>query len=106
MKTVAKRTNLQQDGFSILPGVFEQQQIDNLVAAISSLDNDNGVRSRGGVYAIRNLLNLSPAINELAYSAKVCSIVEASLKRLLFRCEVCFSTKLRRQTGLYLGTRI
>jgi hypothetical protein len=84
MKTAAKRTNLQQDGFSILPGVFEQQQIDNLVAAISRLDNDNGVRSRGGVYAVRNLLHLSPPIHEFAYSAKVRSIVEASLGKTAF----------------------
>jgi hypothetical protein len=76
--------NLEQDGFSILPGVFAQKEIENLVAAISTLDGNNGVRSRGGVYAVRKLLHLSPAIHELANSAKVRSIVEENLAKFAF----------------------
>jgi ectoine hydroxylase-related dioxygenase (phytanoyl-CoA dioxygenase family) len=78
------RGNLEQDGFSILPGVFGRQEIENLIVALSKIDKDNGVRSRGGVYAVRNLLHLSTAINELAYSAKVHSIVEENLAKSAF----------------------
>jgi ectoine hydroxylase-related dioxygenase (phytanoyl-CoA dioxygenase family) len=67
------------DEFSILSGVFGQQEIEGLIDAISKIDGDAAVRSRGGVYAIRNLLQLSPRINELANSAKVRSIVEEYL---------------------------
>jgi ectoine hydroxylase-related dioxygenase (phytanoyl-CoA dioxygenase family) len=76
---VVERTNLQRDGFSILPGIFGPEEIEDLVAAVSTLNGNNGVRSRGGVYAVRNLLHLSPTINGFAYSAKVRSIVEANL---------------------------
>lgn len=78
------RGDFPQEGFSILPGVFERQEIENLIDAISKIDEDTGVRSRGGVYAIRNLLRLSPAINELACSAKVRSIAEENLAKAAF----------------------
>jgi ectoine hydroxylase-related dioxygenase (phytanoyl-CoA dioxygenase family) len=83
-KAVSGQGNFRQDGFSILPGVFERREIENLVDAISRIDNDKGVRSRGGVYAVRNLLHLSPAINELAYSAKVRSIAKENLAKAAF----------------------
>jgi ectoine hydroxylase-related dioxygenase (phytanoyl-CoA dioxygenase family) len=73
-----------QDGFSILPGVFGEQEIQGLIGAISTIRNEDAVRSRGGVYAVRNLLHLSPAINELAHSAKVRSIVEDNLGQPAF----------------------
>jgi ectoine hydroxylase-related dioxygenase (phytanoyl-CoA dioxygenase family) len=47
-----------------------------LIDVVARIDGDDGVRSRGGVYAIRNLLHLSPAINHLAHSTRVRSIVE------------------------------
>ena len=81
---VTRRGNLQQDGFSILPGVFGQRKIENLIDAISKIDNARGVRSRGGVYAVRNLLHLSPRINELAYSATLGSIVEDNFAKAAF----------------------
>ena len=34
VEAVAQRTNLQQDGFSILPGVFAQQQIEDMFACV------------------------------------------------------------------------
>jgi hypothetical protein len=68
------------DGFSILPGVLGKQEIEHLINAISNIVDESGVRSRGGVYAIRNLLQLSPIIRELACSAKVRSIVEENLQ--------------------------
>jgi len=45
-----------QDGFSILPGAFGTEEIESLIAAVSRIGGEQGVRSRTGVYAIRNLL--------------------------------------------------
>lgn len=70
---------VEQEGFAILPGVFGQQEIEHVINAISNIAYESGVRSRGGVYAIRNLLQMSPVIRELASSAKVRSIVEGTL---------------------------
>jgi ectoine hydroxylase-related dioxygenase (phytanoyl-CoA dioxygenase family) len=76
--------SLQDDGFSILSGAFQRQEIEDLICAISRIDEDDAVRSRGGVYAVRNLLRLSPTINELAHSSKVRSIVEEYLGKAAF----------------------
>ena len=78
------RGTLQEDGFAILLNVFGYQRIEDLIDSVAKIDNDEGVRSRGGVFAVRNLLVLSPAINELSYSPKVRSIVEEHLARPSF----------------------
>jgi hypothetical protein len=83
-KEASGQGNFHEDGFSILPGVFGRQEIENLIGAISKIDNDRAVRSRGGVYAVRNLLQLSPAIAELASSDQVRSIVEENLAPAAF----------------------
>jgi hypothetical protein len=53
---------MEQDGFSLLPGVFGKQEIEHLINAMTTISDDRGVRSRGGVYAIRNLLQLSSVV--------------------------------------------
>jgi ectoine hydroxylase-related dioxygenase (phytanoyl-CoA dioxygenase family) len=55
-----------------------------LIEAIATLDGEAGVRSRGGVYAVRNLLELSAAVAQLAESAAVRRIVEESLGKDAF----------------------
>ncbi len=76
--------HITRDGYSILTGVFGQQETERLIDAVSTVASHSGVRSRGGVYAVRNLLQLSPAIRELAASAEVQSIVQGNLARDAF----------------------
>jgi ectoine hydroxylase-related dioxygenase (phytanoyl-CoA dioxygenase family) len=73
-----------RDGFAILPAVFGQRDLDRLIDALPQPGTDGGVRSRGGVYAVRNLLQLSPAIHELARSKELLSIVAESIGRAAF----------------------
>ena len=75
---------LERDGYSILPAVFSARDVELLVETVSAINADRSVRSRGGVYAIRNLLAVSPAINELAHSAKLRSLVEPHLSQNAF----------------------
>ena len=91
---VRKMHDFPQNGFAILPDVVPQAEIARWIDAISKIGSEKDVRSRGGVYAIRNLLNLSPLINRLAYSAKLCSLVEATLANAAFpvRGTVCDKT--------------
>jgi ectoine hydroxylase-related dioxygenase (phytanoyl-CoA dioxygenase family) len=77
-------STIQQDGFSILSGVFERTEIQALLGAVSKIDRGAGVRSRGNVYAIRNLLKLAPEINELASAVKVQSMAEEHLGKHAF----------------------
>jgi ectoine hydroxylase-related dioxygenase (phytanoyl-CoA dioxygenase family) len=60
--------------------VFGKLEIEHLINSISDIADERGVRSRGGVYAIRDLLQLSPVFRELACSVKVRKIVEESLQ--------------------------
>ena len=76
--------SVEQDGYLILAGVFGQPETQRLIDVVSTVVSQSGVRSRGGVYAVRNLLHLSPAIRELASSATVRSIVQGNLAKEAF----------------------
>jgi ectoine hydroxylase-related dioxygenase (phytanoyl-CoA dioxygenase family) len=84
MTVFPRGKGVKEGGFAILPGAFRHEEIENLICAISKIDHDDAVRNRGGVYAIRNLLLLSPAIDELAHSVSVRSIVEEHLEKAAF----------------------
>lgn len=71
---------LDGNGCSIVARVFEKAEIEHLINTVSSISDESGVRSRGGVYAIRNLLHLSPVIRKLSWSSKVRSIAEEGLR--------------------------
>lgn len=58
---------------------IREAEVDHLINSLSTICDQNGVRSRGGVYAIRNLLTLSPVIRVLACSLTVRSIAEEAL---------------------------
>jgi len=81
---VSVREHLRDHGFAIVHSVLGAQQIEDLVDAVSRISHNNGVRSRSGVYAVRNLLQLSPTINELAHSPELRSIVEENLAKSAF----------------------
>jgi len=65
------------DGFSVLSDVFAESEIELLVQALTTINAD-------GAYAIRNLLNLSPEINALARSSRMCTLAEEFLGRPAF----------------------
>jgi ectoine hydroxylase-related dioxygenase (phytanoyl-CoA dioxygenase family) len=69
------KQGIEEYGFSILRNVFRKPEVEILIESISKIDREEGVRSRGGIYAIRNLLQLSPVVRELAYSTRLRSIV-------------------------------
>src|SRR5258708_15247080 len=73
-------TAIDECGFSVLPNVFSEEEVQFLIESISKIEREDGVRPRGGVYAIRNLLHLSPIINDFACSAKVRSIAEETFQ--------------------------
>jgi len=76
---VSGRGNLQDHGFLILPGVFGPREIETLIGTVSRVGDKDGVCSRRGKYAIRNLLQLAPEIAGLANSTKLRQIVERHL---------------------------
>lgn len=75
---------LASDGFAILRDVFSEPEVSCLIDSLAAIDQAAGVRSRGGVYAVRNLLELSPAVDRLAASQQVKEMAEVALGRNVF----------------------
>jgi hypothetical protein len=67
----------QSDGFVIIPDVLSAQTISSLLTQLDSGAQNDATRRRGDSYfGIRNLLNLVPAVRELASEACIRAIVD------------------------------
>jgi hypothetical protein len=66
------------------PDLLDSDEIDSLLAALSDVEENNGVRKRGGVYAIRNLFDVVPAVARLARSDKLTRLVQSALGKDAF----------------------
>src|ERR1700746_4114337 len=67
---------IQTNGFIVCESVLSRQTIDALVEALGRIDRAQSAHRRGG---IRNLLDVSPEVRELADSSAVRALVEAVL---------------------------
>lgn len=67
------------DGFAIVPSVLNPAEIHSLIAALDRFYDPDTVRSRRGVYAIRNLSEIVPEIRHLANSVCIRDLVEPVL---------------------------
>lgn len=72
-------TELAEKGFLVVPHVFGVQELEYLKAQLSSVARAEGVRRRGERYAIRNLLEVCPAVRNLAESSQMRSLVNPVL---------------------------
>jgi hypothetical protein len=71
--------------------MIDRQKVSALLHAISIADNENAVRRRSGVYAIRNLLDLVPAVAELSTSQEVIASYAPGVGDLFGIAEAAFS---------------
>lgn len=67
--------DLHRNGFALVPAVLDAAAIAGLIQTLAEVEDQAGVRTRTGVYAIRNLLTVAPPIAELAESAPFRAIV-------------------------------
>jgi len=63
------------DGFAIVPNVLDGAQIGRLLADLAAPVPGPSLRTRGGLFAIRNLLEAVPAVDRLARSKAVRNLV-------------------------------
>jgi ectoine hydroxylase-related dioxygenase (phytanoyl-CoA dioxygenase family) len=68
-----------EDGFAIIPGVLRSEEIHHLMCLLDRVADLASVRSRGGIYAIRNLLAIVPEVHHFANSPKIRALVEPVL---------------------------
>jgi ectoine hydroxylase-related dioxygenase (phytanoyl-CoA dioxygenase family) len=67
------------NGFAIREAVLSSHEVEKLLLALEKIGEDGPVRKRGGVFAIRNLLDTSSEIRDLAHSSIVRKLVEPIL---------------------------
>ena len=58
-------------GFAIVSRVLPTAQINRLISLLARAQDRTSIRNRGSVYAIRNLLDVVPAIRRLATSPRI-----------------------------------
>ena len=75
---------VQADGFAIVEEVLSCQKVDSLLDALERIGDVGSVRKRGGIFAVRNLLDASAEVSQLANSDAVREIVEPILGEHFF----------------------
>jgi ectoine hydroxylase-related dioxygenase (phytanoyl-CoA dioxygenase family) len=73
------RDEIGEQGFAIRDGVLGTSEIKELLAAMDRVSVESSVRRRGGIFAVRNLLDVSPETRELADSPVVRDLIEPVL---------------------------
>jgi hypothetical protein len=66
-------------GYALVSDVIDRAGLTRLIGAIERAGETEAVRSRSGVYAIRNLLDAVPEVGELARSGAIRALVEPVL---------------------------
>lgn len=78
------KSEVEENGFTICEDILPVQTVVTLLAAIERIDQAASVRKRGGVFAVRNLLDISPEVRELADSEPIHELIEPILGRDFF----------------------
>ncbi len=76
---VSSGSDPERDGFAILPEFVGQRVVAELRDAVSNVEGGEGVRKRDGVYAVRNLLDVSPEVRRLAHAEQLLATVTKCL---------------------------
>jgi ectoine hydroxylase-related dioxygenase (phytanoyl-CoA dioxygenase family) len=78
------RNQVFRDGFAMVEDVLGDEKIEILLSSLDTLDESNSILRRGGVFAARNLLEISPEIRALADSLAIRDIVTPVLGESAF----------------------
>ncbi|QDT36808.1 phytanoyl-CoA dioxygenase family protein [Stratiformator vulcanicus] len=71
--------SFQADGYAVFPDVLNPPAVEQLRDALAQIPETAAVRRRKSVYGIRNLLETSPAIQELAVGVELSGVVRSLL---------------------------
>lgn len=71
--------SIDRDGYAIEQDVLDSDEVEELKKAIAAIPETGHVRRRKGVYGIRNLLEVCPAVVELSRHPSIVSLVESAV---------------------------
>jgi len=75
----ALKADVERDGFAIRENILSAREVEQLLGALQRIDQSASLRKRGGVFAVRNLLDVSSEVRELADSELIRKLVEPIL---------------------------
>lgn len=87
-------TDFARDGYFIQENVVSDREVEELLAAVAAIPNGEAVRRRRGVYGVRNLLEICPAVQELARWPKIRRWVTPVLGEQAFAVRAIFFDKV------------
>jgi len=70
---------VEKNGFAVVDGVLSHPRVTDLLSALERINGSDSLQMRGGVFAVRNLLDACPEVRELAGSEAVRGLVEPVL---------------------------
>jgi ectoine hydroxylase-related dioxygenase (phytanoyl-CoA dioxygenase family) len=85
---------IQANGFALAPRVLDLAAVDALRSAVGRLNDGDNVRRKAGVYGVRNLLEMSPEVRELARSLVLRDLVTQVLGPGCFAVRGIFFDKI------------
>lgn len=78
-KMAEHRAELELHGFAITSPLLDTEEVDTLCRSLADVRTKEAVRIRRGVYAIRNLLHVSPEIAAFVRSRKIETLAKSAL---------------------------
>lgn len=82
-----------RDGFAVIPNVLSLEDVVEIRAAIDRIPVGEAVRKRKNIYGVRNLLETSPEICQLATRPEIWRHVTPVLGEAAFACRAIFFNK-------------
>jgi len=70
---------VEDNGFAICEDVLSTYEVNHLLTAIERIDQAGSVRKRGGIFAVRNLLDVSAEVRAMADSPAIRALVQPIL---------------------------
>jgi hypothetical protein len=83
-----------RDGYSIREGVLSDAEVERLRTSVAQVPSGEEVRRRRGVYGVRNLLEICPAVRNLARQASIRQYVNPVLGERAFAVRAIYFDKV------------
>jgi hypothetical protein len=78
------REKIAMDGFAVISDVLSSSEVTLLLEALQNVGDSGTLQRRGGIFAVRNLLEVVPEIHQLARSEALTKLVEPVLGERFF----------------------
>jgi hypothetical protein len=79
MNKTGIKAEVDANGFAIREAILSSDEVAKLLLSLERIGQDGSVRKRGGIFAIRNLLDASSEIRNVAHSPAIRELVEPIL---------------------------